>query len=615
VRIGEFAWSRIEPDPEHFNWDWLQRALDTLGGAGLKVVLGTPTATPPKWLIDRHPDILPVDRDGRPRRFGSRRHYDFSSPTYRQESVRIVTALAERFGSHDAVAGWQTDNEYGCHDTVLSYSPAATRAFRVFLKQRYDTPEALNEAWGNRFWSLEYRLWDEIDLPNLTVTEASPAHWLDFRRFASEQVDLFNRAQMAIIRRFSPGRFVTHNFMGQFLEFDHFKVGQPLDLASWDSYPLGFTDRSSLDEATKRRFAETGHPDIAAFSHDLYRAVGKGRFWVMEQQPGPVNWAAWNPAPAPGMVRLWTWEALAHGAEVVSYFRWRQAPFAQEQMHSGLNRPDGGLDTGGEEAARVAEELAGLDLPEPVQAPVALVFDYEAAWISQIQPQGRDFDYYELVTGWYMTLRRRGLDIDIVPAGAPLDGYRAVVVPSLPLMRDKDLAAFRRFEGPILFGPRTGSKTETFGIPEALPPGPLAEILPIRVTRVESLRPGSERGVAWGNRRFAVPRWAETIDTELEPLARFDAGGPALVGAANRLYLAGWPEAPLREAVAELLIERAGLTAIPLPEGLRLRRRGGLTFAFNYGPETVELPAPKSAVFRLGGPRLEPYEVALWTTP
>ena len=409
VRIGEFAWSRIEPEGGRYDWDWLDRALETLGQAGLKVVLGTPTATPPKWLIDQHPDILAIDADGRPRRFGSRRHYCFSSPSYRVESARIVTAMAERYGQHDAVAGWQTDNEFGCHDTVLSYSCAAARAFRRYLKERYGSIDALNEAWGNRFWSMEYGGWDEIDPPNLTVTEANPSHRLDYRRFSSDQIDQFNRAQVAILRRHSPGRFVTHNFMGAFLAFDHFKVGEPLDFAAWDSYPLGFTERSGLDDATKIRYAQSGHPDIAAFNHDLYRGVDRGRFWVMEQQPGPVNWAAWNPSPAAGMVRLWSWEAMAHGAEVVSYFRWRQSPFAQEQMHSGLNRPDGALDTGGEEAGQVAEELAGIALPDSAEAPVALVFDYEAAWMCDIQPQGQDFDYLAAVFGWYSALRRRGL--------------------------------------------------------------------------------------------------------------------------------------------------------------------------------------------------------------
>lgn len=341
VRIGEFAWSRIEPDPGRFAWEWLDRAVDALHEAGLGVILGTPTATPPKWLVDQMPDMVAIDASGDPRGFGSRRHYCFSHMPYRAEAIRITQVMAKRFGDHPGVVAWQTDNEFGCHDTVLSYSAAARVAFRIWLAQRYPSIAALNAAWGNVFWSMEYRSFDEIDLPNLTVTEANPAHWLAFRRFSSDQVVAFNRAQVDVLRALSPGRDIMHNFMGFFTEFDHHKVAADLDVVGWDNYPLGFLDSFKFSEADKLAYARQGHPDIAAFHHDLYRGCGRGRWWVVEQQPGPVNWARYNPAPLAGMVRLWTLEAMAHGAELVSYFRWRQFPQAQEQHHAGLLRSDG----------------------------------------------------------------------------------------------------------------------------------------------------------------------------------------------------------------------------------------------------------------------------------
>ena len=339
VRIGEFAWSRYEPRRAEFAWGWLDRAMNTLGGAGLKIVLGTPTATPPKWLMDEFPEIAPIDEQGRRRGFGSRRHYTFSSQAYWRESARIVEALAERYGQHAALVGWQTDNEYGCHNTVLSWGAEDLKAFRAWLRRNYQSPERLNEAWGSAFWSMEVRSFDEVALPILTVTEPNPAARLDYWRFQSQQVAAYDRMQCDIIRRHSPGRWITHNFMGFFNDFDHWQVGDHLDFASWDSYPIGLVERFPFGDAERERWQDTSHPDIAPFHHDLYRGVGRGRFWVMEQQPGPVNWAPWNPAPARGMVRLWTLEAHAHGADVVSYFRWRQASFAQEQMHAGLNLP------------------------------------------------------------------------------------------------------------------------------------------------------------------------------------------------------------------------------------------------------------------------------------
>ncbi|MEP5011006.1 beta-galactosidase, partial [Roseobacter sp.] len=306
VRIGEFAWSRMEPKPDIWTLDWLDRAIDVLGQAGLKVVLGTPTATPPRWMLDRHPDMLAVDAKGRARKFGSRRHYCFSHAGYRAECARIVEVLARRYGANPYVLAWQTDNEYGCHDTVLSYSDAATTAFRRWLQERYETVEALNAAWGNVFWAMEYDSFDQIDLPNLTVTEPNPAHVLAYRRFASDEVVAFNRVQTGILRQYSDAPLI-HNYMGRILEFDHFDVGADLDIASWDSYPIGFlSDRLEASDAHKSAFLRQGDPDMQAFHHDLYRAVGRGRWWVMEQQPGPVNWAPYNPAPLPGMVALWS---------------------------------------------------------------------------------------------------------------------------------------------------------------------------------------------------------------------------------------------------------------------------------------------------------------------
>lgn len=622
VRIGEFAWSAVEPEPGRFDWGWLDRAVQTLSGAGLKIVMGTPTATPPKWLVDRSPDILPHDARGRRRRFGSRRHYCFSSPTFRAESRRITEAFAVRYGRHDAVAGWQTDNEYGCHDTVRSYSPAALAGFRTWLAARYGDVDALNEAWGNRFWSMAYRSFDEIDLPMESVTELNPIHRLDFFRYSSEQVARFNAEQVEIIRRHSPGRFVTHNFMGAFLDFDHFKVGERLDLASWDSYPLGFTDSlptTGFTEAERQRYAQTGHPDISAFHHDLYRGVGRGRFWVMEQQPGPVNWALWNPSPSPGVVRLWAWEALAHGAEVVSFFRWRQVPFAQEQMHAGLNRPDNVLDVGGHEAGVVAREIdsdwwrEALSAP-PTPASVAIVFDYEAAWMHQIQPQGRSFSYLALVFTWYTALRRLGLDIDIVPAGADLKAYRAVFVPSLPHVSAAAAQAFASFDGVAVFGIRTGAKTESFQIPCELPPGPLQVLLPIKIARVESLRPGMSRDVVWGNRTYACGTWSETVESNagLDVLAQFATGTPALMRSGRRLYLAAWPTRELAFDVAQHALDQAGVAATALPQDVRTRRRGRITFGFNYGTDSQIAPSNAPGRYVLGAQSIGAHNFSAW---
>lgn len=627
VRIGEFSWSVLEPEPGQLSFGWLDRALDVLARAGLKVILGTPTATPPKWLIDRHPDILAVDKNGRPRKFGSRRHYDFSSRSWFQASQRIVEALAQRYGNHPAIVGWQTDNEFGCHNTTLSYSPEATHAFREFLRARHGDVAALNAAWGNRFWSQEYRSFDEIDAPNLTVTEPNPAHVMDFRRFSSAQVARYNAMQAAIIRAHAPGRFVTHNFMGGFTEFDHYAVMRDLDFASWDSYPLGFTDVLPFFGITNEErlaFATTGHPDMASFHHDLYAGMSKGRgFYLMEQQPGPVNWALWNPAPAPGMVRLWTWEAFAHGAEAVCYFRWRQAPFAQEQMHAGLNRPDRTLDTGGEEAGRVARELGGSNLLKAAigrrgKADAAIVFDYPSLWALETQPQGADWHGLEMCFQTYGALRRLGLNVDIVRAGEDLSAYPLIVAPSLVMTEPDAVAAFASASrrAVIVLGPRAGSKTEHLTIPQNLAPGALAEIAGVKVTRVESLRPGLARHLTFEGKPASMVKWAERVEParETSAIAAFADGTPAITireqGGAV-IYLAGMPDRALLASVMAMAAARAKLVIQQLPATLRLRKADGLTFAFNYADKAQDL-GTSGARFHLGENSLSPFGVAAW---
>ncbi len=397
VWIGEFSWSRLEQLPRQYQFGWLGGVIETLCQAGLKVVLRTPTATPPRWMIDRYPEMLAVDSEGRVRKFGSRRHYCFSHEGYKSECAIIVEKLAKHYGSNPYVAAWQTDNEYGCHNTTISYSPTSRAAFKKWLLVRFRDIEALNAAWGNVFWSMEYSKFEQINLPNLTVTEANPAHQLAFRRFSSDQVVAFNRLQVDILRRHTQMP-LTHNFMGRITDFDHYKVREDLDIASWDSYPLGFLEgRFGAEAAHQKQFARQRDPDFQAFHHELYRAVGKGRWWVMEQQPGPVNWAPFSPDPLPGMVRFWTWEAFAHGAEAVCYFRWRQAPKAQEKMHAGLLRPDSQEAPALKAVRETAKDVAmASDVPLG-QSDVGLLFDYDADLMWHIQPHGAGLSYFDLV--------------------------------------------------------------------------------------------------------------------------------------------------------------------------------------------------------------------------
>jgi beta-galactosidase len=577
VRIGEFAWSLLEPSFGDYRWDWLDRAVDVLTDAGLSVVLGTPSATPPRWMLDRHPDMLAHDIEGRPRGFGSRRHYCFSHDGYRDDAARMAGQMAERYG--DRIAAWQIDNEYGCHDTTVSYSPAARDAFRIWLKDRYGTVRNLNDAWGNIFWSMHYDSFDQIGLPNLTVTEPNPAHALAFRRFSSDQVIRWNAAQADAIRAHSDAP-VSHNYMGRVTDFDHFETGRQMEIATWDSYPLGFLlDR--VPGGDTAAFLRQGDPDFQAFHHDLYRSVGTGRWWIMEQQPGPVNWAPWNPAPLPGMVRLWSWEAFAHGAEAVCWFRWRQFPQAQEQQHAGLLRPDSSEAPGFAEAAQVARELADAPDVVPAQAPVALIFDYVSQWAWEVQPQGVGFDHFTLCFEMYRALRSLGLSVDILPPDtASLDGYALTLVPGLLAIGDPLRAAIDAAEGLVVTGPRTDLKTPELAIP--VPMGPDLPGLAAMSTMEETFPPFAERHLWNGGK---VTLWLEHLETSAQVVEATTDGVPVLIRSGKRLHLAGWPDLSAARRILRDLAHEAGLDVRDLPDGLRIRDTGNERFVFNYAAE------------------------------
>lgn len=578
VRIGEFAWSRMEAVPGQLTLEWLDRAIETLGAAGLKVVLGTPTATPPRWMVDKHPDMLAVDENGQPRKFGSRRHYCFSHQGYRDECARITQIVAERYGKNPHVVAWQTDNEYGCHDTTISYSEPAKVGFQDWCEARYGTVGALNEAWGNIFWSMDYDSFDQIDLPNLTVTDPNPAHVLAFRRFSSEQVVLFNRVQTDILKTHTDAPLI-HNYMGRILEFDHFDVGEDLDIASWDSYPIGFlSDRLEASDEHKVRFLRQGDPDFQAFHHDLYRAVGKGRWWVMEQQPGPVNWAPYNPAPLPGMVALWALEAFAHGAEVVSYFRWRQAPFAQEQMHAGLQAPDGREAPGMDEARAVAGVLDMLKEQETQQADVALVFDYASDWAWKTQPQGAGFDYFRLVFAAYRGLRRAGLSVDFVsPNCRDFSGFKAVFAPGVATLDPALVSAISDDGALAVLGPRAGAITDEFMIPAKGRPG--VANLDVRVELIESVPPHAGMDVSGGGK---IEHWHERLSGAAEVFLKTQDGAPVLMGQSDCWYLGSFPDEALWDRIVTMACERAGVVMAPMQDGVRHRRFGDYDFVVNY---------------------------------
>ncbi|PLB50854.1 hypothetical protein P170DRAFT_355147 [Aspergillus steynii IBT 23096] len=662
VRINEFDWSILEPVEGQYDFTVLDKTLELLSRYNLKAIIGTPTATPPNWLSEKY-DIDFVDKSNTTLIFGSRRGYSTSSTDYRRLSQKITRKLAERYGNHSAVAGWQLDNEFGCHGTVQSYDQNAIRRFRSWLKNKYGTIENLNAAQGRVFWSNQYVSFDVIQPPFLEVYTPQPIHVLDWYLFSSDMTIEFARGQSEILRQLAPKHFITHNFMMGFTDFDHYKFSREvgLDLSTFDQYALAGPDSFSwLSEAEQARYLRTGLPDWQALHHALYRGVAgsaynktAGPFGVMEMQTGVLNWSPYRVSPLKGMVRLWTHETFADLGDLVSYFRWRQVPFGQEQTLSGLFTSDDSADEGFLELqAVVDEDLPKLedalrsDKDQEQQADVALVFDYVSSRVWAIEPYSGTWSpkdssysdpavqYMDLVYNFYSSLRRLGLSVDVIGPDQAIDGYKLVVVPSLPIIPDAFNKALASYRGPVVFGPNTGSRTPEFSYTPGLNPseGPLRRRLPMRVTRVETPPDYAGSGVVYGGKTFNISGWEEWVFCEREnrtstATLKYSSphrpGKPAACSRNGLHYLGFNPSVDLLISYLGDVAKEANITDFAgrkasnkndLGDSLRFARRGSLLWGFNYGLEAVKLPDIEGAELLIGGKDLEiqPADIAVW---
>lgn len=478
VRLAEFAWSKLEPTEGHFAFDWLDKAIEILNAHDIHVILGTPTATPPKWLIDEHPDILPVDADGHVRGFGSRCHYCSTNKVYHWYTDLIVGRLAKHYGHHPGVIGWQTDNEFGCHSTTRCYCDSCQKAFRQWLQQKYGTLDALNDAWGTVFWSQTYKSWDQVIIPRKTVASHNPSLLLDFYRFSSDMKVQYQARQIRVLRQHTTNQFITHNLMGLFPEIDYYKLSDDLDFVSWDNYP---------------RFQ--GAPDSTrlALSHDLMRGIRKQNFWVMEEQSGPSGWELVHSTPRPGEIRLWTYQAISRGADGIVYFRWRTCRFGTEEYWHGIIDHDGRPRRRYDEVQQTGGELEKLwPLLEGTQIKneVAILYSYDQLWSLQIQPNNPRLNYTEIVKEYYKRLHELNIGVDLVNHDDDFSDYRVLIAPLLYLMTPElasRLTAFVQAGGILITTFRSGVKNWDNVVTDNTLPGDLADLMGIEIEEYDSI--------------------------------------------------------------------------------------------------------------------------------
>jgi beta-galactosidase len=595
VRLAEFSWAKLEPKEGQYQWQWLDEAIDVYHQHGLQVVLGTPTATPPAWLLEKYPEILPFDENGLQKKFGSRRHYDHASEVYRQFCQRIVEDMAVRYADHPAVVGWQIDNELGHEGTTVSYGGVSESRFPNWLANKYSTLDALNQAWGNAFWSQDYSDWSQIKAPNLTaVRQANPSHALDYQRFCSDMIDEFQQLQIDLLRRICPKHFITHNYVIFSAESDLYKLAKPLDFVAWDSYPIGMLEYFATweSEETKIRFARTGHPDLVSLNHDIYRGLKQGeKFWVMEQQCGHANWAQYNPLPADGAVKLWTAQAWAHGAKGVVYFRFRASHMAQEIMHSGLRMQNGQADRGWHEVSALDTQTFPLCNS---RNRVAILHDYDALWAYNLQPHHQKLSYWHQFVLFYSVVRSLGVDVDIIAADQlPQNTYDVVICPALTLINPTAVAHLKQaaLTSRIIFGPRTDVRDDAGKFLEQGQMQNLWDITGVKGKHFDSLRPGLTQKLAGMDNHFEADYWCECYEvSDAEILYRYSDGPMAnqpAVTRKNNVTTVGALSNKMLELIIAQELEGRGIKVEAMPEGVRKTQVGDSTLIVNFNEHSV----------------------------
>jgi beta-galactosidase len=596
VSVGIFSWSRIQPAPEQWDFGWLDRVIDLLHEHGVAVDLGTPTASPPAWLVRSHPGILPVTADGVTLGLGSRRHYCPHSEAYRDHALRVARALGERYGDHPALVLWHVDNEYACHVTEC-FCEASAAGFRAWLRARYGDLAALNEAWGTEFWSQAYGDWEEIAPPGRAPTFLNPSQLLDWRRFWSDSWRECFTDQASVLRAMTPEIPVTTNFMGFHKPIDYWTVAREEDVVANDAYPDTSAPEWMID---------------AGMVCDLMRSLGGGQPWMlMEQAAAHVNWRQRNATKRPGVMRLGSYQAVARGADAVMFFQWRASRAGAERFHSAMIPHGGPSGRTWREVTGLGGELAqlGAIAGSRVEAQVGILFDWESWWALETPGKpSHDVRQLPLVRDWYAGLFRRGITADFAHPAADLSRYRLVIAPSLYLVDDAAAANLRDWVadgGTLVMSFFSGIVDRNDHVRLGGYPAALSDLLGLVVDELVPYADGqSNRVRSTDGATFESDLWADVVHLEGaealgEYTADFHAGIPAITlhrfGQGSALYVGTRLEDPGTAWVIERACQAAGVPfGAVLPAGVEVVRRSdgshGWSFVLNYSEDAVEVP-------------------------
>lgn len=632
THFGEFAWSAMEPEEGKYDFSWLDESVRLAEKYGLKVIMCTPTPTPPAWLTNKYPDILVKSNSGQVIQHGARQQASWASDIYRQYVEKIVTQLAQRYGNHPAVWGWQIDNEPSHYGFSYEHSDNAQEKYRMWLKNKYGTIEKLNDVWGNAFWSQTYNDFDQIVIPNEKVLpgKANPHAMLDYKRYTADECASFINFQNDILRKYiSPKQWITTNTMPGHPQVDPSRMTH-LDFLTYTRYLVN----GNFDGYGGQGF-RISNTEALGFNNDYYRNI-KGVTGVMEIQPGQVNWGKFNPQTYPGAVRLWMFHIFAGGNKLVCHYRFRQPLKGSEQYHYGTMETDGvSVSRPGKEIVQFNNEIKELRKhfdPKRNKLPVhlakvktAILINPDNRWEMDFQPQTNQWNMQAHLYKYHNTVKKFGVPVDIIEENADFSGYPVLIAPAYQLL-DKSLVArwtkYAKNGGHLVLTCRTGHKDRDAALWEDKLSGPIYDLIGASDLFFDHLPSNRWSEVSFDGKKYRWNNWGDIItpkgDTQVwaSYLDQYYKDEAAVLnrklGKGTVTYIGvDTDDAKLEKDVLAKIFNQLGQT-YDLPEGILIEWRDGFYIGLNYTSEPYTFPINNNAEILLGGKTTPPAGVVVW---
>lgn len=590
VRMGEFAWKLFEKEEGKFDFSLLNEAIEVLAKEDIKVILGTPTAAPPKWLVNKY-DILQRDKYGRKKGWGSRRGSCANNPDYIEKSKIIVEEMAKHYKDNPNVIAWQIDNEFGCHSSTHCYCEHCRKAFGKWLSEKYGSADELNKKWGSVFWSLDYASFDDIILPAYNSCEGTygdrwshnPALDLEFRRFSSDSWVNYQKMQIDILREYT-NKPITHNLMGHFSDINAYDLSKDLDFVSWDNYP-------------DNQWGDSEYEYVSMAHENMHGAKNKN-FVVMEEQAGPCGWDILGATPRPGQLRLWTYQAIAHGGEGIIYFRFRTALFGMEQYWYGVLDHDGVPRRRYYELQRTGRELKKLEkyiVNAENKYDALIVKSYDNTWGHSIKRHADKYNYENHLYSFYKA--NADLNINTAVSRGNYDKYKVIYMPAYNIVEDSEIEEVRRYVengGTLVLTFRSGTRDEYNRVRPLALPGLFKEIAGIEAVEFDALRrPVTVCGGVDGRANI----WCDIIEPDTaKTLAVYESEyykGKAAVTVNDyckgKVYYVGCDldDEAMKKLVA-IISDSAGIERVDAPENVEVVQRDGYKIVLNHNETAVD---------------------------